>query len=60
MCEYCGIDEEKCNVLGYGLKARGIPDQATKDLILDMHNDYRRKVAKGEETKVCLMSSFRF
>ena len=49
MCAYCGVDEERCF---NAVCSRGITKQEDKDLILARHNEFRRKVAKGLETKV--------
>jgi len=47
MCKYCGTNMDQCGKVC----ARGITDQADKDAIVAKHNELRRKVAKGEETK---------
>ena len=64
MCKYCGINEEKCTAVNdhgekFQMLTRGIPEDF-QDNIVDMHNDYRRKVAKGEETSVSLIRIFSF
>jgi len=45
MCKYCGIDKEKC---GKMFESGPIEGQLRNSLLND-HNEYRRKVAKGEE-----------
>jgi len=47
MCKYCGTNIEQCGQVC----ARGITNQADKDAIVDKHNQLRRRVAKGLETK---------
>ena len=48
MCKYCGTNASKCNKVC----SREIKSQAEKDAIVAKHNELRRKIAKGEETKV--------
>ena len=50
MCTYCGVDEAKCN---NAVGSREIIAQAAKDAIVAKHNELRRRVAKGLETRVC-------
>ena len=50
MCRYCGLNVDKCNAAA-GICNRGFDRQEDKDAILDVHNQLRRKVALGEETK---------
>ena len=52
MCTYCGVDEAKCF---NAVCSRGITKQEDKDAILAKHNEFRRRVAKGLETQVCLV-----
>jgi len=47
-CEYCGVNTAQC---GYQICALGITDEKEKAIIVDKHNELRRKVAKGEETQ---------
>jgi len=47
MCKYCGTNESKCNKVC----SREIKSQAEIDAIVAKHNELRRKIAKGEETK---------
>jgi len=47
MCKYCGTNTEQCGKVC----ARGITNQADKNVIVAKHNELRRKVAKGLETK---------
>merc|ERR1719394_1297906 len=61
-CNYCtvgGSENTYCkykeNVFAQRcskVDAHGITDQKEKDLIVKIHNDMRRKVAKGEEPKL--------
>ena len=55
MCDYCGVDEEKCK---NAVCSRGITDQKDIDAILKKHNDLRRRVAKGEEIEVSVLTYF--
>ena len=48
MCKYCGTDTAKCNKVC----SRGITAQADKDTIVKLHNKLRKKVARGEESRV--------
>ena len=48
MCEYCGTNTDMCNQVC----SRGITAQADKDAIVAKHNELRRKVAKGQESRV--------
>ena len=48
MCKFCGTKKEKCNKVC----SRGITAQAEKDAIVAKHNELRRKVAKGQESRV--------
>ena len=48
MCNYCGTNTAKCNQVC----SRGITAQADKDDIVAKHNELRRKVAKGQESRV--------
>jgi len=47
MCKYCGTDAKQCNKVC----SRGVTDQADKDAIVAKHNNLRRRIAKGQETK---------
>ena len=48
MCKYCGTNTDMCNQVC----SRGITAQADKDAIVAKHNELRRKVAKGQESRV--------
>ena len=48
MCKYCGTNTAKCNLVC----SRGITSQAEKDAIVAKHNELRRKVATGQESRV--------
>ena len=53
LCKYCGTDTAKCNKVC----SRGITSQADKDAIVKLHNKLRKKVARGEESRVqCVYS----
>ena len=47
MCKYCGVDKA-CKPK---LKARAGLTKAEKDVIVEKHNDLRRRVAKGRESE---------
>jgi len=47
MCKYCGTSEQFCKEVC----SRVISEQADKDAIVAKHNELRRRVAKGLETK---------
>ena len=48
MCEYCGVNTAQC---GSQICSLGITTAEDKKVLVDTHNDLRRKVAKGEETR---------
>jgi len=48
MCEYCGRYSHSC---GTHVLARKINDDSEKTILVDKHNELRRRVAKGQEKK---------
>ena len=47
-CQYCDANEAVCGKMC----SRQILDQSERDLIVAKHNELRRRVAKGDESKV--------
>ena len=56
MCKYCGTNTQECGKVC----ARGITSQADKNIIVAKHNELRRKVAKGLETKASAVKPWVF
>ena len=56
MCKSCGTNTQECGKVC----ARGITSQADKNIIVAKHNELRRKVAKGLETKASAVKPWVF
>ena len=48
MCQYCGVNGGQC---GSNMCAMGITDEEEKKILVDKHNELRKHLAKGEETR---------
>ena len=48
MCRYCGVNGDQCKS---NMCSMGITDEEEKKIIVDKHNELRRYLAEGKETR---------